>query len=1019
MLRSPLLPYSAFATWADGLPSASDQDVAALRDRLRRLIDRPELREALAVASPSLDDSIAIWLSAPESPRGRKTELALTRYLARAAGRCTPFGLFASVTASPIGDRTSIDILAASGCWRRARVDAEALVQLCEQIVADRETRRRLRFTPNDSAYPAGDRVRFAAARGGPGGRRYEPADVVASELLAATVSRAKAGATLDELADHLVEHGCERADAAEFVDQLVDAQLLVPELRVTLTGPDPATAFLSVIDRVLPGHPVGGRLRDIDRRLRALDGAAPGEAIDAIRALREEVASLVPGKPRRTIQVDLVRPPSATVVGEDVVQSVERGVALLWRLSPTQLPMRKALDEFRLAFEARFGEAEVALTTALDPDLGIGFGSSKEKALARSWGDRETYLLHKVSRGPSAIELDEADLAALDSGRTDELPDAFSVMASLLAPRPDRREAFRVLLPGGAGPSGTHLLGRFAVGDGALEEMIKDHIRREEALRPDAEFAEVVHLPEGAIASVQCRPLLRSFEIPFLGASGASAGATLALDDLLVSVQGERVVLRSRRLGREVVPRQASAHNYQELGFGAYRFLAALQDQDGGVIGWSWGVLGTAPFLPRVTHKELILSRARWMLTRAELAPLAARTGRREVFELVTRLREERGLPRFVTLIDSDNEMPVDLDNALSVESFARLVDTRDHALLYERFEEEELAASGPDGRYEHQLVVAFTRDREPDAAPRARSLPAATRHGLGDEWLTLHLHGGALFADRVLCDLVAPLREAALDSGAIDRWFFLRYDGGQGPHLRLRLHGRPERLLGEVLPRAHALARPLLEQGNLVRMVSDEYAPELARYGGAEAMPFVEEIFWRDSEAVLEIVELLEPATSSEARWRLALRGIDLLWRDLGFDGRSRAAAARAARDGLAHEQGQALELFRSLGERWRTSSADLAPLLDEPPPDEHPLSPGLEVLGDRSAHWSGPMAQLRDLAARGLLISSMERIAGSLVHMHINRLLHVQQRSQEVVLYDFLRRHHERRLAAARMG
>lgn len=127
----------------------------------------------------------------------------------------------------------------------------------------------------------------------------------------------------------------------------------------------------------------------------------------------------------------------------------------------------------------------------------------------------------------------------------------------------------------------------------------------------------------------------------------------------------------------------------------------------------------------------------------------------------------------------------------------------------------------------------------------------------------------------------------------------------------------------------------------------------------------------------------------------------------------------AARAAPGGLAREQGKALEPFRALGERWRSSGAELAPLLDESPPDEHPLTPGFEVLRDRSATWGDPIAHLRDLGTRELLTATIDRIAGSLVHMHVNRRLHAQQRSQELVLYDFLRRHHERRPASARLG
>src|SRR5439155_251840 len=86
----------------------------------------------------------------------------------------------------------------------------------------------------------------------------------------------------------------------------------------------------------------------------------------------------------------------------------------------------------------------------------------------------------------------------------------------------------------------------------------------------------------------------VRASDIPYLGRSGAPAGRQLPLADLLVSVQGERIVLRSRRLGREVIPRLTTAHNHSGRGLGVYRFLCALQSQQVTPgITWDWGPLG------------------------------------------------------------------------------------------------------------------------------------------------------------------------------------------------------------------------------------------------------------------------------------------------------------------------------------------------------------------------------------------------------------------------------------------
>src|SRR5688572_27305035 len=101
VLRTPLLPWDTFAQWI------AAGDLAAQRRWLSTLIDRPEVREALFLASPGLFEVMERWQREPAKPANQSIECALAKYVARMAGRATPFGLFAGVTAGTLGKATS------------------------------------------------------------------------------------------------------------------------------------------------------------------------------------------------------------------------------------------------------------------------------------------------------------------------------------------------------------------------------------------------------------------------------------------------------------------------------------------------------------------------------------------------------------------------------------------------------------------------------------------------------------------------------------------------------------------------------------------------------------------------------------------------------------------------------------------------------------------------------------------------------------------------------------------------
>jgi thiopeptide-type bacteriocin biosynthesis protein len=1052
VLRTPLLPFDELLAWSADLeaPSALDAparleaaltaDRARLRQRLRAVFSRPEVREALFVASPDLEGRIDVWLRQPEGEAGQKIERALVRYFARMAGRATPFGLFAGCSAAAVGAESRLQLAGRTHYGRHTRLDMDYLVLLSDALARDTALRPALKFAVNTSLYRARGRFRYCEVRRNGKGWTHHQVALDATPYLEAMLDQANGGAPPPELAAALLRHDpdASREEAEEYVGDLIENQVLVSELRPAVTGPEPIRGLAAQL-RLRGAGAAAGRLDEVRQELEAIDAAGLGADPARYRQLGQLLNDL-PGEVHlgRLFQVDMTKPMAGAGLGAAVLGEVRRGVALLHSLA--RRPPEDRLARFREAFLGRYEGREVSLVEALDEDTGVGFdtllgGEPDDSALLEgltfpraaaqtvAWGPRESMLLRKLGEalvaGAGEIRLTARDLDSMAEPNPLPLPDAFAAVAAVAAASEEAvaRGDFRVQLSGASGPSGARLLGRFCHGDPQLHRLVEGHISAEEARRPGAVFAEVVHLPEGRLGNVLARPVLRAYEIPYLGRAGVPAERQILVTELRVSVVGEQILLRSARLGRRVIPRLTSAHNFYQSQ-GIYRFLCALQSEGtASELSWDWGPLREAPFLPRVVSGRLVLSRATWRVAQDELKPLGEARGTAR-FQAVQHWRAIRRLPRWVALVDGDNELPTDLDNVLAVETLVELIKGQEEARLVELFPgPDQLWARGPEGRFVHELVVPFVRTDEdgrkketpldtsqlpptsliPSPSP-CRSFPP------GSEWLYFKLYTGPATADEVLRDVVRPIVTETMGSGAADLWFFVRY-GDPDWHLRLRFHGRPARLSGEVVPALHAAAAPLLGDGRLWRVQIDTYEREVERYGGAEGVELAERLFHLDSEAALALAGLFAEDARGDLRWRLALFGMDLLLTDLGFELDTRRSLIRQARHAFAAEFHAGADFKNQLGTRYRRERKNLEALFDPGGETEARLADGLEILRRRSRSLALVLAELRACAGSGRLSVPLVGLAPSYLHMHANRLLRSAHRAQEFVLYNFL--------------
>jgi thiopeptide-type bacteriocin biosynthesis protein len=1052
LFRTPALAWEVVTRWGEDLTAARalltgealdeavERDRGLLRARLRGIVARPEVRAAIEFASPSLASRMGDWLGGVQTEAALSTEDAVVRYVMRMAGRATPFGLFAGMTMGEIGPRTALAVPGPGAHTRRTRLNTDYLFALADQLSNDPQVRPYLRYRPNETIYEVGEFLRYHALRVKEQLRSYPLCEMPAGRHVSVALERARgsAGATLEEIAEALCDEfpGVAKEDARVFATGLARNHLLRSPLHPAVTGGEPVEEMIAQLRAIPPAAHVAEALEAVVALLSESDRGTvtrlAGARAEATSKLRDVAPSLESAAP--LMRVDLWK---RAARGEAMLRdTVARAIgAALMEIAAVAVPdPNTLLADFARAFEERYQRREVALLEALDGEAGIGFpvvavaGNDREPPLlaglafgkegtrSTPWGRREDHLLLRLAsalaKGADEIALDDDDVAALSNPKRRPLPPTFNIVATLAARSAaavDRGE-YRVWVHGAGGTTAGALLGRFTRDDAALEAATRALFRLEASQDPEAIHAEIAHLPEQLTSNLLLRPALRDYEIDVAWGAGGPAERRIPLSDLLVSVNGDEIQLRSRKHGRRVVPHMATAHAIGSAPSAAYRFLALLQTQGiGSELGWTWGeAFASAPFLPRVVRGRLVLSLARWRIPGEALAELGRLKGGAR-FAAVTALRGEHRLPRYVTLVDGDNLLPVDLENVLSIDSLLGAAKGR-VAQLEEMFPPPgELIAEGDDGAYTHEMILPLARTPDPAAAtpplrPQLRVVtplaPIPDRaHKPGGEWLYAKLYCGVGGADRVLVGTVKPLLGALKEAGKIDRWFFVRYADPDW-HIRLRIRGESAALWSSVAERLFDAAR---KAGPLVRRVAlDTYDPETERYGGEHAIELAERIFEADSEATLAVIEAFR--SDAEARWRMAFVGMDRLLSDLGLPNKDKREVAARARRAQEHRFIGGAELGRQLGRKYRPLRAELDELIVTPAAR---YAPALAAFARRSARVAPLAGALRDLDRRGKLARSYVDIAVTLLHMSAIRAVRGSVNAQEVVLYEFLER------------
>ncbi len=310
----------------------------------------------------------------------------------------------------------------------------------------------------------------------------------------------------------------------------------------------------------------------------------------------------------------------------------------------------------------------------------------------------------------------------------------------------------------------------------------------------------------------------------------------------------------------------------------------------------------------------------------------------------------------------------------------------------------------------YLSEIIVPLLRiQQSPPSAP-AKAQPAQSlyssasgqilslaerREAPGSLWTYLKLYLSTHQQNELISGPLRQIVQQLREQGLCDYWFYIRYYDPE-PHLRIRFHASDQERSKEVLIQAVTWGQRLAQRGLIGRFCVDTYEREIERYGGPQAIDYLEQVFSADSDVVSSLI-----ASHHQQQLTLDLIAVAVMSLD-----------ALIAAWGLTLEQrvqhSQHLTQKYHFADEFREQRKLLCELLA---PWDIRYDPVVQqqrkhVYTLFAKHYTAlpSIAQtISILAEQGVLKQPQEAMLHSLAHMHINRLLGVN-REQESKVYAF---------------
>jgi lantibiotic biosynthesis protein len=845
LLRIPTWPINKFGCFPSNNP---------LESPVETYFGNEQLREAIAIASPSLYDS----LKKKVSKNLKQEAKSLSHYMSRMMIRPTPFGLFSSVSTANWGEATRI-YFDEKLLRKRTRFDMEWVYLLIQKLYQDEKNFFSLPIRANPLLQLSGERYHLDYLRHADKGlERTFSTSIRATPLIQLVLEHAKECIPFHQLWLKMKTSLpiLELEKTLAVIRQLFSQQFLLPGFLPSLLSSSP-------FDTLIPHLSLFPGLSAILEEIKNYNELSFGKGEEALEKLQDNMAALVFNK--SYLQVDTAYDEKNLELSKNVLGELEKALNLLWKIACIR-KTPSILNTYHSKFIEKYGEYRtVPLLELLDEEWGLGasFESSMsapsdcewEKWLNQQWQD---CLFHKKKE--LVLTEESIDLFLLEEKRIDpvDAPLSLDLLCKVFADSKQNIDLGKFLLVlSDITMEGGSIFGRFLDLLGSeTQSKVAEFFALEEHLEAQSIFVELSYLPAALrSANVTIHPCLRSRRLDIDAYEGQKGALTL--EDVYVGATHSKFYLTDKESRDNIITR--ANHPLRVLySPSPLKFMRHITlSQYISIPLFSWGSLEeTAFFLPRVRFGKTIFSPAKWNI---DPKPYLKESSEKNI-STFNAWADRWDLPESFFMVHGDQHLLLDRSNPNHIEEIIRKLNNGESLKFVEKIEGAWI--KGTEGNHYCEISVPFVKNSE--YARKEHSIKAApySPHTNddrdkfpGSNCLYLKLYMGEEKINEFLIGYLYNFLGSFLEEGIIKEWFIVRYRDPES-HLRLRIHSQSFEMISKILFGFEEQFRLWTQLGWIKDISIAKYEREIERYGGPFLIEAAETVFHSDTLSTLFIL-------------------------------------------------------------------------------------------------------------------------------------------------------------------